>query len=331
VTWTGWDESRPSVSSLLDDTGTPRRCMLAWENRTVGSTAGFLRIEGREGSTIVGAVNLGNVHLGTAYDYSRTSVTSDGYEFLFAYSKEIVANGGQRDVYVRRARIPSSAQGLTLDPGIEPLASTSDSEDSVCLASMRASGAADARLFAAWDVSVGAQHDVGGALYVNQTSIPVETFCLATAADCPCGNNGNGGGGCENSAATGGARLDHLSGIARISNDTLKLRVISLPQSTSCLLFQSSTLIGDGTTGTANPFGDGLRCIAPPTVRLYLQQTSNGYVSYPPAGGTPLSVVGQIAAYGGPTYYQAWYRDPASFCTAGTTNLTNALEVVWTP
>jgi hypothetical protein len=29
--------------------------------------------------------------------------------------------------------------------------------------------------------------------------------------------------------------------------------------------------------------------------------------------------------------YQLWYRDAASFCTASTFNLTNAVEIAWEP
>jgi hypothetical protein len=38
-----------------------------------------------------------------------------------------------------------------------------------------------------------------------------------------------------------------------------------------------------------------------------------------------------VPAIGGTRYYQAWYRDPASFCTSGNYNLSNAIAVEWLP
>jgi hypothetical protein len=33
----------------------------------------------------------------------------------------------------------------------------------------------------------------------------------------------------------------------------------------------------------------------------------------------------------GSRYYQAWYRNAAAYCSPGTFNLTNGLDVTWTP
>jgi hypothetical protein len=42
-------------------------------------------------------------------------------------------------------------------------------------------------------------------------------------------------------------------------------------------------------------------------------------------------VRGSVPAGGGVRTYQAWYRNAAAFCSAATFNLTNAVEVTWTP
>jgi hypothetical protein len=47
------------------------------------------------------------------------------------------------------------------------------------------------------------------------------------------------------------------------------------------------------------------------------------------AGDVPLSVLRSGAAPGELRVCQAWYRNSADFCTASSSNLTNAFEVRW--
>ena len=47
--------------------------------------------------------------------------------------------------------------------------------------------------------------------------------------------------------------------------------------------------------------------------------------------GNGESVRGGVPIGGGTFYYQVWYRNAASFCTAATFNLTNGLEITWLP
>ena len=47
-------------------------------------------------------------------------------------------------------------------------------------------------------------------------------------------------------------------------------------------------------------------------------------------GDPSIAAVGSATA-GATLHYQAWYRDPAAFCTTATFDLTNGLEVTWTP
>jgi hypothetical protein len=42
-------------------------------------------------------------------------------------------------------------------------------------------------------------------------------------------------------------------------------------------------------------------------------------------------VQGNVPQGGDYRYYQAWFRNAASFCTVATYNLTNGFEVLWLP
>jgi hypothetical protein len=69
-------------------------------------------------------------------------------------------------------------------------------------------------------------------------------------------------------------------------------------------------------------FGDGLRCVAAPLVRLAATTA---------AGGVATHVVGHGGAAGAGTfYYQAWFRNqPAMFCTPDAFNLSNGRTLGW--
>jgi hypothetical protein len=67
-------------------------------------------------------------------------------------------------------------------------------------------------------------------------------------------------------------------------------------------------------------FGDGLRCIGVPIVRV------NATLA---AGGASLNPV-MHGAGAGTFHYQVWVRNqPAMFCTPDAFNLSNALSVAW--
>jgi len=160
------------------------------------------------------------------------------------------------------------------------------------------------------------------------------TFCYGdgSGAACPCGNFSAPGDneGCRHSGAIGG-RLQGYFGTTSlnpsISNDRLVLHALRLPPSTFALFFQG-TLQAAGGAGV--PFGDGLRCIDGNQRRLALKQACNSQVGLPEPGDLPLSVLGGIGIPG-VIRYQAWYRNPPGFCTPATFNLTNGVEVTWTP
>ena len=76
---------------------------------------------------------------------------------------------------------------------------------------------------------------------------------------------------------------------------------------------------------------DGLLCAGGSIARLGIELNSGGTSQYPSLGQAHVSIAGLVPATGGVRQYQAWYRDAAPFCTAGTFNLTNALELLWLP
>jgi len=172
-------------------------------------------------------------------------------------------------------------------------------------------------------------HDVMD-LTVTRIAEAGATFCsgdgLVTA--CPCGNFGAEGRGCRNSASSDGARLDAF-GVARVTRDSLGLAVSGTPPLAAVLFIQGSDR---QSSGAGAVFGDGLRCVAGNVIRLGLRTAIGGTARYgAPYGDEPVSTRGAIGLAGGTFHYQAWYRDPAAFCTNSTFNLSNGTSVVWAP
>jgi subtilisin-like proprotein convertase family protein len=153
-------------------------------------------------------------------------------------------------------------------------------------------------------------------------------FCFGDGSGtaCPCANNGAAGNGCANSIDANGANLG-VSGIASVASDTLVLLGTGMPNS-SALYFQGTS---QAAAGAGTVFGDGKRCAAGSVIRLATKSNTGGGSQYPAVGDLPVSVKGLVPVAGGTRDYQVWYRNAAAFCTASTFNLSNGLEVVWTP
>ena len=159
---------------------------------------------------------------------------------------------------------------------------------------------------------------------------PGNAFCSgdASVAPCPCSNHGAPGHGCDNSLATGGAKLA-ASGAA--SPDTLVLDAVGVMPSALSIFLQGSAAVG------ATGFGDGLRCVGGNLLRLYVANASGGRVSAPGQGDPAISarsaVLGDPLLPGDVRYYQVYYRDSdAGFCPApqgSTFNASNALSIRW--
>jgi hypothetical protein len=157
-------------------------------------------------------------------------------------------------------------------------------------------------------------------------------FCFGDgtqATACPCGNSGQAGRGCENSAATGGAQLS-ASGTA--VPDTLVFS--SQGELTDVLTI---FLQGDVALGPPLLFGDGVRCVGGALKRLYVTNAVAGTASAPAPGDPPVSTqsanLGDPIAPGTQRWYQAYYRDPdLGFCASppgDSWNVSSGLAVGW--
>ena len=146
---------------------------------------------------------------------------------------------------------------------------------------------------------------------------------------CPCGNTGQPGNGCANSANAAGA---HLLSTGTTVPDTLSLQASGELASVLSIFLQ-----GNATNNSGVVFGDGLRCAAGTLKRLYNKSASGGATSAPGPGDPSISaqsaLLGDPIAPGSTRYYQVYYRDSnLAFCAnppGNSWNVTNGWSVVW--
>lgn len=157
-------------------------------------------------------------------------------------------------------------------------------------------------------------------------------FCFGdgggSSVPCPCGNDGQVGGGCDNSHATGGAML---SVRGRTSPDRVVLEVTGEVPSALSVFLQGRQVLENSVL-----FGDGARCIGGTLKRIGVKGAVGGEASYPAVGDPQISVrsavLGDPIAPGSYRYYQVCYRDPnPGFCSPilSTFNASNAVMVRW--
>jgi hypothetical protein len=156
------------------------------------------------------------------------------------------------------------------------------------------------------------------------------SFCDASdqaLASCPCSNPGLPDSGCDiavpamqGGGTSGGVRLDVLAQEVSPSNRVTLTGTGYPPASTP-----SSIVIRASSLDSAAPiiFGDGLRCVGVPLVRLG---------GAPATVGVSTHIFGHGAMAGtGPFYYQLWFRNaPLSFCDPTEAfNLSNGRTITW--
>jgi len=135
---------------------------------------------------------------------------------------------------------------------------------------------------------------------------------------CPCSNGGNRDSGCNLPQATGGVKLDVLAQVTGPMNRaTLQGTGFPANSAPTAIVIRASDL---GASPVA--FGDGLRCVGTPVVRLAVTFAS---------GGASNHIVGHGSMAGtGRFYYQLWFSStPATFCTPDAFNLSNGRTVIW--
>lgn len=178
------------------------------------------------------------------------------------------------------------------------------------------------------DIANGTSQDV------NQDGIPDECqsfardYCNGTGGanggvDCPCGNTVRSGSptGCANSTGLGTSLT--ASGSPFISHDTLVLTVTNIPLDHTGVFYEGSV------RNPGHTYGDGVRCIAAPLVRVSKVSHSTGQESIPAPGTPPLSV--QLGIQPGQTTgFQVFYRDGSGPCHTGF-NASNAIVILWGP
>jgi len=147
-------------------------------------------------------------------------------------------------------------------------------------------------------------------------------FCDASdgaLASCPCANPGSPQTGCDIQQGTGGVKLEGLAQrTSPLNRATLQGTGFPSASTPTSIVIRASSL------DPAAPvvFGDGLRCIGTPVVRLAATFAS---------GGTATHVFGHGSmAPTGTNYYQLWFRNtPALFCTPDAFNLSNGETLTW--
>lgn len=161
---------------------------------------------------------------------------------------------------------------------------------------------------------------------------PIGTpFCFGDgtlSTVCPCSNFGATGHGCANSQdpsgalleATGWSQIDPLTG-----TDSVVLHGSHMTASSLAIYLKSS-----GSNPNGLLFGDGLRCASGQLTRMHTKFNVGGASNFPEPGDPSLSTASGVVPGGGVTaYYQVYYRDPASFCTALTYNISSAVAIDW--
>lgn len=167
---------------------------------------------------------------------------------------------------------------------------------------------------------------------LDECEVAGTNYCFGdgTGSACPCdpGQSGDLGSGCRNSAGRGG-QLGAF-GNPSVANDSVTLWASGLLNTTVGLFFQGTLqpFSGNGTI-----LGDGLLCASGSVIRLEIRNTQAGVMRLgrEVPGDAPLASKGNVPAIGGTRYYQVWYRDPMTFCSGATYNLTNGVRIVWTP
>ena len=163
-----------------------------------------------------------------------------------------------------------------------------------------------------------------GVVNVVRSGEPGTAFCSGdgSGAACPCNNSAAAGEGCANGTGAG-AKLSS-SGSTSVSAGDLVLAGSQLVPGQPGLYFQGNNAVSSGAGAV---FGDGLRCAGGGVVRLQVRIADGSGAS---ATSVNVASVGGAAA-GTTRRYQLWYRDPASSPCGTGFNLSNGVEVVFTP
>jgi len=169
-------------------------------------------------------------------------------------------------------------------------------------------------------------HSAGGAVFKARrypTGIdPSTSFCDAadgSLASCPCSNPGLPHSGCDIQQSTGGVSLSIAAQETSPANRaTFAATGFPATSTPTAIVIRAPGLDGAGPVA----FGDGLRCVGAPVVRLGAAFAQGGFSTHTFGHGTGPGA--------GTFYYQLWFRNtPAMFCTADAFNLSNGRSLDW--
>lgn len=324
-------ERRPSVSSSI--TGTDNY-MVACERDF--STDNDIELYALSGATVSTWFNLSGANGAYLFnDQREPSIDSDGAHFLIGFTEFVGNSGGLWygwDVFASEAQWITS--GISVRQHRMALATTGADEGEPQVAAAESStpgqGTADYTVIynrGIEPVTAGPTQDVFAALVVGTYGGLIANFCTRNEVTCPC-NFGPGLGGCANSSFVSGAHMSAVNA-SSTTNDQLRFNISGLKPNATALVFQGT---GTLNLGFGFPLGDGVRCVGGFITRFVPTPASAaGTLSYPLVGQSPITSQGNVPIMGGFYYYQTWYRDTASFCSAEVTNLSDALMVEWTP
>jgi Tol biopolymer transport system component len=270
---------------------------------------------------------------GNIYDTKYPTISGDGRLVAFPAASDNLVPGdtGQSDIFVRD-RWAGITERLSVPTG------RGQSNGASNYPSISSDGRFVAFFSAASNLAPG-DTNVNPDIFIrDRHAAGSRSVCEPGNADtlpCPCGNAPIGANrGCDNGAGTGGAGLS-CHGIAYVSMDNLVVTAQEEGDSAPSVLFEGSTLVSGGVL-----FGQGVRCVDGPIVRLYTGLSSAGSYSVPNLQSGDASVSLRSAAAGvriqpGHSYYYfVAYRDQpvARECiSGGTFNATQACEVIWFP
>jgi hypothetical protein len=173
--------------------------------------------------------------------------------------------------------------------------------------------------------------DFMGTMGIETDVAPIGAlYCFgdgSTPTPCPCGNFGLQGHGCNNSANTGGSRLEAFGAT---NPDSVVLVASGELQSPLSIFLQGNANLAQGAT-----FGDGVRCAGGNLKRLYVHNAMGGQVSAPywdePTITQRSAALGDPIVQGSTRFYQVYYRDPQpTFCPTplgNSWNVSNGVQI----
>jgi hypothetical protein len=310
------------VSSILDQGLGERHYLVAWQH-PVNASDWAISLSLRGGAFQYMSEEL-NILEGDnpAPDKVLPALDSDGSQFALAYT----IDWGNGLAEIDLSNVYESQTGLGLsESGVWVSVGSGVVDMRGRIASVHGSGGSGHDYFLAWDhldSTQATQHEILGARYTAPVGGPYSQFCFGAGA-CPCTNNGANGG-CANSANLGGAVLT-ATGATSVSDDSFVLHGSGMPASSFCIYMQGTT------SSSPVQYGDGKRCIGGSMTRLKAKHNVGGMSQYPAQFELWISIRGNIPLLGATRAYQVVYRDPASYCTAATFNISNGIQAVWTP